>query len=197
MPAEFSTFAINLDEVRHAVGSKSRSLLPALKKRFGVWFENVAEQVADSEGGPPLEEVLKLLIAGKPIDPSWSFQFAVAVEVLYRHFGIELPAPHFESMRIGWATQVDEALKQAGITEERFGLIDYLFERGPVIPFDVEFCMGYLSLSEVRAAMTAFARADYSGLQLDLRVAVAEVRSWLVSCDTLGRDLASFYSDAA
>jgi hypothetical protein len=150
MPAEFSTFAINLDEVRNAVGSKRRSLLPALMKRFGDWFENVDEQVADSDGGPPLKEVLKLLIAGKPIDPSWSFQFAVAVELLYRHFGVKLPGIHFDSMRIEWAMQVDAAIKQVGVTEKQFGLMSRLFERGPVIPFDVEFCMGYLSLAEVR-----------------------------------------------
>src|SRR5262245_3777590 len=135
MPGQFSTFAVNLDEVRNAVGSKSRSLLPALRKRFGPWFENVDEQVADSEDGPSLEEVLKLLVAGKPIDASWSFQFAVSVELLYRHFGVELADRHFDSMRIEWAERVDAAIKQAGVAEKRFGLMHHLFERGPVIPF--------------------------------------------------------------
>jgi hypothetical protein len=197
MSAQFSTFAVDLDEVRSVAGSKRRSLLPALERRFGPWFGNVNEQLADAERGPPLEEVLKLLIAGKPIDPRWSFQFAVAVELLYRHFGVELDGRHFQSMRIGWAQQVDAAISQAGVPKERFSLLDHLFERGPVIPFDVEFCMGYLSLAEVRGAQRAFAQADYTSLDLEVRVAVAEVRSWLVSCDTLGRDLASFYSDAA
>jgi hypothetical protein len=196
VPAEFSTFAIDLDQVRNTVGSKNRSLLPALKNRFSAWFENVNEQLADSDRGPPLEEVLELLIAGKPIDPRWSFQFAVAVEVLYRHFGMELPAPQFESMRIGWASQVDAAIQQAGVPQERFGLIAHLFERGPVIPFEVEFCMGYLSLSEVRAALDTFARADYTSMEPDVREAVTEVRSWLETCNSLNRDLASFYSDA-
>jgi hypothetical protein len=197
MPAEFSTFAIDLVEVRNALGSKSRSLLPALKKRFDLWFKNVNEQVADADAGPPLETVLKLLIVGKAIDAMWSFQFAVSIELLYRHFGVPLPGYHFQTMRIGWATEVDKAIKQTGVSEEVFGLMRHLFERGPVIPFDVEFLMGYLSLAEVRAAMEAFAQADYTGLKLDVRLAVADVRSWLVSCDTLGRDLASFYSDGA
>jgi hypothetical protein len=72
----------------------------------------------------------------------------------------------------------------------------HLFNRGPAIPFAgrVEMCMGYLSLGEVRSAMEAFASAGYSGLKLDVRLAAAEVRSWLVSCDTLGWDLVSFYS---
>jgi hypothetical protein len=95
MSGQFTPIAVDLDPVRKAVGSKSRSLLPALQKRFRPWFDNVDEQFADAgAGGPSLEQVLKLLIAGKP----------------------------------------------------------------------------------------------------DVRLAVAEVRSWLVRCDTLGRDLVGFYS---
>src|SRR5262249_24757 len=74
--------------------------------------------VEEGGGGPRVEEVLKLLIAGKPIDPDWSFQFAVSVELLYRHFGVELAGRCFEDIRIGWAQRVDEAIKQAGVPEK-------------------------------------------------------------------------------
>jgi hypothetical protein len=197
MSGQLAPIAVALEEVRKAVGSKSRSLLPALQKRFRAWFANVDNQVADSgAGGPQLEEVLQLLIAGNPVSAEWPFQFAVAVELLYRHFGAVLSDRQFSSMRIEWAEQVDEAIKRAGVAEERFGLMRHLFNRGPAIPFAgcVEMCMGYLSLAEVRSAMEAFARADYTALKPDVRLAVAEVRSWLVSCDTLGRDLVGFYS---
>src|SRR5262249_59614738 len=135
MTAQFSTFAVDLDEGRAVVGSKSRSLLRDLREQFSPWFENVNEKVEeeDCDGGPPLEDVLKLLIAGKAIDPEWSFQFAVSVELLYRHFGVDLPTLQFQSMRIELAFEVDAAIKQAGVPEERFGLMRHLFERGPVI----------------------------------------------------------------
>jgi hypothetical protein len=197
MSGQFAPIAVDLDQVRKAVGSKSRSLLPALQKRFHRWFENVDEQVADSgDEGPTLAEVLKGLIAGKAAAPEWAFQFTVAVELLYRHFGVVLSDRQFSSMRMEWAERVDEAIRRAGVPEDRFGLMRHLYNRGPAIPFvgRVEMCMGYLSLAEVQAAMQAFAQADYSGLELDVRLAVAEVRSWLVNCDTLGWDLAGFYS---
>jgi len=197
MSGQFAPIAVDLQQVRKAVGSKNRSLLPALQKRFGPWFENIDEQVADmDEGSPSLEEVLKLLVAGKPVSADWPFQFAVAVELLYRHFGEVLSDRQFSSMRLEWVERVDKAIRQAGVPEERFGLERHLFNRGPAIPFvgRVEMCMGYLSLAEVRSAMEAFARADYTTLKRDVRLAVAEVRSWLVNCDTLGWDLVSFYS---
>lgn len=196
MSAQFSPIAVDLVRVRKAVGSKSRTLLPALLKCYGSWFENVNEQMDEWEGAPSLESVLRSLIAGKPHGPDWSFPFAVAVELLYRHFGDVLSYRHFSSMRIDWVEQVDEALRKAGIPEKRFGLMKHLCDRGSAIPFvgQVEWCMGYLSLAEVRAAMRTFDKADFSVLKPDVRLAVAEVRSWLVSCDTLGRDLVGFYS---
>src|SRR5262249_28783165 len=163
MSGQFAPIAVDLEQVRKAVGSKSKSLLPALQKRFGRWFENVNEQVADmGGGGPSLEEVFELLIAGKPVSADWPFQFAVAVELLYRHFGELLSDRQFTSMRLEWIERVDKAMRQAGVPEDRFGLERHLFNRGPAIPFAgrVEMCMGYLSLTEVRSAMDAFARAD-------------------------------------
>lgn len=196
MSGQFTPIAVDLEQVRKAVGSRTRSLLPALQKRFGRWFANVDAQVADAGGGAALEEVLKRMIAGKPVPAEWPFPFAVAVELLYRHFGVVLSDRQFSSMRIEWAERVDEALRQAGVPEERFGLMRHLFNRGPALPFAgrVELCMGYLVLSEVRAALEAFARANSAGLKPDVRLAVAEVRSWLVCCDTLDRDLVGFYS---
>lgn len=197
MSGQFAPLAVDLDQVRKAVGSKSRSLVPALQKRFGRWFENVDEQVAGmGEGGPSLEDVLQLVVAGKPVSADWPFQFAVAVELLYRHFGELLSDRQFSSMGLEWAERVDKAIRQAGVPEEQFGLIRQLFDRGPAIPFAgrVEMCMGYLSLAEVRSGMDAFTRASYIALKPDVRSAVAEVRSWLVICDTLGRDLVGFYS---
>jgi hypothetical protein len=194
--AAFAPIAVDLELVRGVVGSKSRTLLPKLRRYFGRWFETVAEQMAD-EGGPTLDEVLKGLIAGKVANPDWSFPFAVAVEVLYRLHGVVLSDRHFSSMRMEWAYRVDEGIQQAGVPAERFGLVRHLFERGPPIPFPgrMTMCLGYLSLAEVRSAMSAFAAADYTPLKPDIRQAVAEVRSWLVSCDTLGCDLVGFYSD--
>jgi hypothetical protein len=191
MSGQFSPIAVDLEQVRKAVGSRSRTLLSALQKRFRPWFD----QVADA-GGPALEEVLKLLIAGKSVSPDWPFQFSVAVELLYRHFGTVLSDRQFSSMRIEWAERVDEAIKCVGVPKEQFGLMRQLFTRGPAIPFGgrVEMCMGYLSLAEVRTTMAAFAQADYTDLKPEVRLAIAEVRSWLVSCDTLGRDLVGFYS---
>lgn len=195
MSGQFAPIAVDLDRVRGAVGSKSRSLLPALRRRYGPWFENADEQVVGA-GGPPLEDVLKRLIAGKPADPRWPFPFAVAVELLYRHFGEVLSDRHFSSMRVEWAQRVDAGVKRAGVPAERFGLMAHLFDRGPAVPFAgrVEMCMGYLSLAEVRAGMAAFVGADFTGLEAEVRSAVAEVRSWLVCCDTLDRDLVGFYS---
>ena len=148
------------------------------------------------DNGPSLDDVLEQLIAGEPVSAECPFQFAVAVELLYRKFGLLLSADNFSSMRFDWAKRVDEAIKQVGVPEENFGLLRHLFNRGPAIPFagQVEMSMGYLSLLEVRPAIEAFDRADFSGLELDLRKAVAEVRSWLISCDTMNRDLVGFYS---
>lgn len=197
MSGQLTPIAVNLDEVRKSVGSKSKTLLPALKQRFHRWFENVDEQIEDQdEDGLTLEETLKLLIAGKPVPAECPFQFAVSVELLYRHFGTVLSDRQFSSMHLDWAERVDKAIKTAGIPDDTFGLVRCLFDRGPAIPFAgrVEMCMGYLSLSEIRKAIGAFARAKYTKLKPDVRLATAEVRSWLVVCDTLDCDLASFYS---
>ncbi len=144
--------------------------------------------------------MLQRLIEGKPIQRRWWFQFAVALELLYRRFGKDLTqfGGSFCSIHWAWAEEVDEAIKQAGVSEKQFGFVQHLFCRGPALRFagiiEPPISMGWLSLAQVRRALKAFDRADFSELEPEVGEAVEEIRSWLLTCDKMERDLASFYS---
>ena len=187
-------FAVPLDQVQQTVGSRKRALLNRMKERYASDFESVDQHLADAdEPQPKLEEVVRHLLAGKPLDPAWGVQFGVALDMLCRLHGTELPCREFGSP--AWLDRVDQAIQAAGVPAALFGLKRLIVNRGSPIPFpgEIPMCVGYLTADEVRQAAVAFQAADYSRLKEDVRRSVAEVRSWLAYCDTLSWGLVGFY----
>jgi hypothetical protein len=82
-------YAVDLEDVVRAQGSKDGSLVAKIVKRYAAdieesnaWFE---EELAD--GAPTLDEALRQIVDGAPLDADYGFQYGYALELLCRHFG--------------------------------------------------------------------------------------------------------------
>jgi hypothetical protein len=184
-------FAVPVEELQELVGSKKWSLLRRAKKED---FTSVEEHLADrEEPQPKVAEVIKCLLEGTPLDPTWGVQFGVILDWLCSLFGKSLQCREIGSSE--WVDRVDKAIRTAGVPNTVFGLSRMLISRGSPLPFagDIPMCIGYLTADEVRKATASFQKAKYKALREDVRPSVAEVRSWLSYADTMGWGLVGFY----
>ncbi len=193
MPFQLTPYAVDLSTLRGLVGSRKWSVVAQLKRFHAGNFEWTDRTTSGEEGQPSLEEVIKHILAGRPLDPSWDAQFYAALEMFCGHYGRRLQCREFGSPK--WVQRVDEAIRDAGAPPQRFSLERHLIYRGSPVPFPGHFdsSVGYLEATEVVAALRAFHRADFSKLKADLRAGAAEVHSWLAYCATMGCGLVGFY----
>jgi hypothetical protein len=193
VPFQLTPFAVDLSFIRGLIGSRKRSLVKELRRLNGHNFTWIDQCLEDEEDQPSLEDVLKHLLAGRPIDPAWSAQFYAILEMFCGYYGRHLNCREFGSP--AWVHRVDEAIRTAGVPGERFGLERQLVYRGSPVPFpgSLDSSVGYLERAEVVDALQAFQEADFAEIKADLRAGAAEVHSWLAYCRTAGCDLVGFY----
>jgi hypothetical protein len=193
VPYQLTPFAVDLPFLRGLVGSRRRSLVKELKRLYGHNFTWIDQCLEDEEDQLSPEDVLKQMLAGRPLDPAWGAQFYAILEMFCGYYGRRLDCREFGSPN--WIRRVDEAIHGAGVRGDRFGLERHLINRGSPVPFpgSLDSSVGYLETAEVVHALNAFHKADFSELKADLRAGAAEVHSWLAYCSTAGRDLVTFY----
>jgi hypothetical protein len=216
-----SPYAVDFDAVTAAVGSKDEQLLAALVEEAddelaeidelsGDFDEEEEEEEDDAEGGEDAgdegdpspgpttaEDAIRHLIMGGPFDENATVKYGYAFEFVCRHFGDHLDNGMWSAMRLEWATQVDTALRSAGVPEQALRVHDHLMFRGPPVPLpEIESpAIGYLGPDEVRAALAALDGARVADIKDDeRREAVEEVRGWLKTCGDSGRGLICFYA---
>lgn len=195
-------FAVPADLATQVVGSRSRAVLNRLLRSSDVSSTNdyIRQQVEAGNwdpDSPPLGAVVKDIVHGRPVDSRWGFQWAAAVEMICSELGHRLTNDGFSPLHMNRGTELDAALKQAGIGAA-FSFRQLLLNRGLVLPepagADTGIAAGFLRLAEIGRARRAFDRGRFSGLHEADRFSLGIIRGWFAVCETLDWELATFFS---
>lgn len=199
-------FAVDLGKVRAAIGSKNKSLLSKLKKKFAEDFEQFDEMLADTleedeedASAEPLTmvDVLRHLIMGEPYRENIGFAYGYGFEFLCQHFGDFLDNGEWSAMRAEWFDTVQKALKKAGVSEKALSFNQLVF-RGPPVELpeiDDSPCIGYLTKAEIAKARAALTAADLSKVKnTDAVASIEQIISWLDTCAKKKCDLVCTYA---
>jgi hypothetical protein len=191
-------YAIDSDEIRKAVGSRSQEALEAYQADFANDAAEIDELVGDFEGEPvpTAQEALRQLVMGEPMDDRVGFVYAYCLKHLCNAHGEFLdngawyPAgyPHLE--------RVQEALDVAGVPRETIAISQLTAGESPIpIPVVDDFPgIGFLARPAVRAAFDALARVNTAAIgDDDVRESLVALKGWLQTCRDQNRDLICFY----
>jgi hypothetical protein len=203
-----NAIAVDLDEVRAALGSKKKVLVARVRKEGAGLLDQVDEMIADhveededEDGNPPepltAADILRQLIMGEPYRREFGFAYGYCFEALCEHFGEGLNNSEWSAMHSEWFDTVGKELKKAGVDERALSL-NTLFFRGPPVklPTIEDFpSIGYLTKPEVAKARAALAKADLSKVKNRGAVeSIEQIRSWLDECAESNRDLVCTYA---
>ena len=199
-------FAVNLRQIRKAVGSRSKSLLLELREEFEDELTEDREQVEeaneDDDFDPELslEDALRHLIMD---EERWDYEgpkYGHAVEMICSFYGEFLPNDHWTGIPVHWPESVDEALHDTGVSVETFSILNHLLNRS--LPIDIpeidDFpAIGYLTQAEIPTALAALTDERFDSMTQDdsqkIRTSLEQVREWLEICQREKSDLVCFY----
>ena len=199
-------FSVKLQQVRKAVGSRSKSLLRELLEEFEEELSEdrdaVDEANEDDEFDPelPLEDALRHLVMD---EERWDYEgakYGIAIEKLCTFYGDFLPNDYWAGVELTWAESVSDALQDVGFPAGAFSILDHLIDRGSPIEIpeidDVPL-IGYLTLGEIPAALGTLSEERIEVIKHDqcerTRASLKQVRDWLETCLRDKTDLVCFY----
>lgn len=121
MSLALTLYLVDIGKVRSTLGSRDEKLRRQLGGRFKQdlaqaddWFSS------EIEGGAPTRyDAIRAVIDGGPFDARFGFQYGYAYEMICRHFGSYLDNNAFSPFRGDWLEQVDQGLKELGVTAVR------------------------------------------------------------------------------
>lgn len=193
--------AVDLDQVRAAIGSKDKALLAKLKKAFASDLEQIdelLEDVLDEDDDPAAAaDTLRHLVFGEPLRDDLGFAYGYALGMLCGHFGRTLPNDEWSAMRGDWFETVQKVVAKAGVPKKAFEVSRLAFRGSPVpLPEIDDFpFIGYLTRGEITAARKALGEADFKAAKNPEAVAaITQIQSWLDACAAKKRDLVCFYA---
>ncbi len=188
--------AVDLDEVKNAIGSKDQALLATLKEVCASNLDQIDELLENAldEDAEPLsaDDVLRHLIMGEPYREEAGFAYGYCFEILCQHFGDRLPNGEWSAMRSAWFDTVQAALETAGVSGKTFSVTTLVYRGPPVeMPEIDDFPgIGYLTKAEVKKFRDVLAAADLSKVENQEAVSsIEQIRSWLDECARSRRDL--------
>ncbi len=108
------TYAIDLERLRRAVGSKDETLLSELRSAHPEYFAD--DDHVDEEGEISHARALTDLIMGNPLVEESAHQYGYALKLLCEHLGEWLPSDYWESItwRVLQGTGMGELLQNSG-----------------------------------------------------------------------------------
>jgi hypothetical protein len=144
-----------------------------------------------------MEDAMRHLVMGEPFVEGYGYKYAYAFEFLCLNVGDHLTNEHWIGLRWEWVEQVDANLKDAGVDPAVLSVGGRLLGRGAPVPLPpVDDCpmIGYLLRGEIAPALAALSAVRAAWVpDHEVNESVGEVRSWLVRCRQLSRDLVCFY----
>jgi hypothetical protein len=193
--------AVDLQKVTGVIGSKNKRLLGTIIKKFGNQFEEIDEmaaEAADDAGGgeaTTVRDALTQMVMGEEYDEAVGFVYGYALEFICLHFGERHPNENWAPMKLELARKADQALESVGVDEQTLRLSQLMY-RGSPVPLPVIEdcpCIGYMTLKEIEAAISAFGEDQLAAIKDEgVREALDEVRIWLWRSEAAGQDLICF-----
>jgi len=184
-------YSVSIDRLKQAIGSNDAALAKSLKDRLRDSYDFDSD---DDEVTP--EQAVDQLISGSELQKGYGHYYGTVIELLSLQFGKMLENGAFSGMSSSWADEVDQALEDAGVPAEILRVTDHLMYRSsPVtIPPPDDFpSIGYLTKSEIPAALQAMQSADMDSADDEQKEAMIQLKNWLEICSKASTDLVCFY----
>jgi hypothetical protein len=195
-------YAIDLDEIRAVIGSRSQQALETYEADFAhdaAAIDEFLEDHAEEGEGEPLptaRDALRQLIMGEPMDERVGFAYAYCLKYLCDAHGEFLDNGAWYSVRTAFLEQVQNALDGAGVAPETISVARLTAGGSPIAIPDVEEWpgIGFLARDAIRGALDSLARVNPAEIaDGHVRDSVKQLTEWLSICRDQNRDLICFY----
>lgn len=183
MGYKFKGFAINLNTLKNAFGSKDKDLIQNIMNEGAILqqMEHSRDLIEDDvkKGGLTLEKALESLIMGSKLEKKSASAYICALELILMHIGAENEGEYDIIIKF------NDIFKEKQITDD----IDIikLFERGspikipPIAKGNLP-SIGYWTEPEVQKAWEALKEIDLSEIdEEEINEAFREFKDWLES----------------
>ncbi|RCV50012.1 DUF7691 family protein [Marinitenerispora sediminis] len=199
MSYALTTYVIDIDVARAAIGSKDEKLRRMIGGRFkrqlaadDRYFAHEIER-----GAPTRHEAVRAVIDGGPYDEQYAFQYGYAYQLVCEFYGRACFNNDFSPFRGDWLEQVDAGLKQLGITavavtEFGYGSLPAELPRPEHLP-----CYGEWSAEECRQALAQWEATtpdQRAALEYEVRTAIESCSRWWSDAVAAERGVAGFMS---
>ena len=186
----FMVWAVNIDALKRASGSKDDALRHTIAVRFASQLAHLNDIFEDAETS--VDEALRHIIDGTIPEGVRGGQYAYAFELLVEHLGAFLnnravcpwSSPDFEP--------VDRALEAMGVPFKMSALYDF---RLPVsLPHPDDFPLAaWVDAATVKAVDDAFGAAPSVNMDAQTADIVTCIRGWFRDAARRGTGLVSYY----
>ena len=186
----FVVWAVNIDALKRASGSKDDTLRRTIAERFASDLAQLNEIFEDAETS--VDEALQHIIDGTIPEGARGGSYAYAFELLVEHLGVFLD----NSAVYPWSSPdfgpVDRALEVMGVPFKMSVLYD--FSLPARLPYPDDFPLtGWVDAVTVKAVCDAFSAAPSVNMDLQTTEVVTCIRGWFRDAANRGTGLVSYY----
>ena len=210
MGTNLTPIAVEHGRLKAACGSRDRDLLNSVLKKFkrdfgqfdemGEDLDALGEDDAPAGNSITMKEALGHLILGEEYNQKAGFMYGYALQFLCLHIGTGLPNDHWCSLRGSWSwfPDVDKALEDLGVPEERLRVQGHLTRRGSPVPIPAieDFpAIGYLKQDEIKPVAEILNDEKVQAIEFEpMRESIKELLAWIRKCIKLRRELICFHA---
>ena len=186
----FMVWAVDIDALKRASGSKDDTLRRTITKRFASDLARFNDTFEDAE--PNADEALQHIIDGTIPEGARGCSYAYAFKLLVQHFGTILD----NRAVCPWSSPdfgpVDQALAAMGVPFRMDVLYDYSL---PVrLPYPDDFPVtGWVDAVTVKAVYDAFSAAPSVNMDSQTAEIATCIRGWFRDAARRGTGLVSYY----
>lgn len=186
----FMVWAVNIDALKRASGSKDETLRDTIAERFASKLAHLNDVFEDAETS--VDEALQHIIDGTIPEGARGSSYSYAFELLVEHLGAFLD----NGAVYPWSSPdfgpVDRALEAMGVPFKMSALYDFSL---PVrLPYPDDFPLtGWVDAVTVKAVHDAFSAAPSVNMDSETAEIVTCIRGWFRDAARRGTGLVSYY----
>lgn len=192
MSSTITIYAVSLERLKQAAGSKDEALLAQIVEQQADYLENVDE--IDEDSGFLCADALADILHGRVNDETPGYLYGYAFEALCRQLGEEVGGIPSISRATTWIEMVDAELQAKS---SPIGLSGLVFSGCPLtLPQPDDYpVIGHVAASLIAPVLAKLATLDADGFEDDAAEVIAEITAWLeAAAATPGAALVGFLS---
>lgn len=200
MSYHLTPFAIELDHLHSALGSRDAALLGKIRGVHAADLKRIDRLLKDAidldEDPLTAGDVLRHLIMQEPCREDAGFAYGYCLQLMCHQLGEKLDNSAWSAMHGDWFDAIAAALRDGGVSSSALSIRDLAFRGSPVPlpPIDDFPAIGYLTAAEIGTARSALAAADFSNAGEEEAASIQQVGDWLNACWESNRGLVCFYA---